>query len=89
MSFKFKQNKNFSPAFFNLFLLVVLQITILALGWYNDWWTKKNESNPTQIINAFTEYSQQFKNLDLLPNSADKNIKVQKFAYQLILASLS
>jgi hypothetical protein len=89
MSFKIGQLKHLSPALINLLCLVLLQICIFSLGWYNQWWTQKNSTNQSQVINSYSEYNQQFKNLETTISANEKNSKLQKLAYQIIMGPLS
>lgn len=89
MSLKIKQLKYLSPASVNLVLILSLQVSILFLGWYNEWWVLKQNSNQSQLSTAFAEINQEFKTIDSLPGGGDKNTKIQKFSYQLIVGPFS
>jgi len=89
MSFKIKQLKYLSPASLNLTLIIALQVCVFLIGWNNNWWTEKNAISQTQISTLFAKNNEEYKALELLPSSSEKNIKLQKFSYQLIVGPLS
>jgi len=89
MYFKISQLKNLSPALINLLCLVFLQISIFSIGWYNQWWIKQSSTNQSQIISSYSEYNQKLKNLDISVSSNEKNSKIQKLAYQIIMGPFS
>lgn len=81
--------KKLSPALVNLILLLSIQLVILVAGWHNNWWTKESSNNSGDLSKVYTELNQQLIEIDNLPNSTEKSLKIQKFTYQLIVGPLS
>lgn len=84
-----KKFKKLTPAISNLILLLSVQLVIFFVGWYSNWWIKESSKFNDNLTKVYAELNQQYKALDDLPNSAEKNSKTQKFAYQLIMGPLS
>jgi ribosomal protein S20 len=81
--------RKLSPAKTNLLLLLSLQLIVFGVGWFNNWWTKESSKLDNNISKIYTDLNQQFQAIEELPNAVEKNSKIQKFTYQLILGPLA
>lgn len=86
---KLKKIKNLSPAVLNVVLLTSIYLVMFFTGWYNNWWFTENSKSSSNLTKIYSELNQQLKEIEILPATAERNSKIQKFSYQLIVGPIS